>query len=47
MTPFIRRHPNDDVLIAHAQRACGAQSKSEKHGDGQNKFAPWQVGAVM
>jgi len=27
--------------------ASGAQSKSEKHGYGQNEFVPWQVGAVM
>jgi altronate hydrolase len=27
--------------------ASGGQSKSEKHGYGQNEFVPWQVGAVM
>ena len=27
--------------------ASGAQSKSERHGYGQNEFVPWQVGAVM
>ena len=27
--------------------ASGEQSKSEKHGYGQNEFVPWQVGAVM
>ena len=27
--------------------ASGHQSKSEKHGYGQNEFVPWQLGAVM
>ncbi len=27
--------------------ASGTQTKSEKHGYGQNEFVPWQVGAVM
>jgi altronate hydrolase len=27
--------------------ASGVQSKSERHGYGQNEFVPWQVGAVM
>ena len=27
--------------------ASGEQSKSERHGYGQNEFVPWQVGAVM
>ena len=27
--------------------ASGNQSKSERHGYGQNEFVPWQVGAVM
>ncbi|MDR7379667.1 altronate hydrolase [Rhodoferax ferrireducens] len=27
--------------------ASGSQSKSERHGYGQNEFVPWQVGAVM
>ncbi len=27
--------------------ASGQQSKSERHGYGQNEFVPWQVGAVM
>ena len=27
--------------------ASGSQSKSEKHGYGQNEFVPWQLGAVM
>ncbi len=27
--------------------ASGQQSKSEKHGYGQNEFVPWQIGAVM
>ncbi len=27
--------------------ASGQQSKSEKHGYGQNEFVPWQLGAVM
>jgi altronate hydrolase len=27
--------------------ASGTQSKSERHGYGQNEFVPWQVGAVM
>jgi altronate hydrolase len=27
--------------------ASGAQTKSEKHGYGQNEFVPWQIGAVM
>ena len=27
--------------------ASGQQTKSEKHGYGQNEFVPWQVGAVM
>ena len=29
------------------ETASGMQSKSEKHGYGQNEFVPWQVGAVM
>ena len=33
----------DSVLAT----ASGAQSKSERHGYGQNEFVPWQVGAVM
>ena len=40
----------DDRLLHAAQRlatASGEQSKSEKHGYGQNEFIPWQVGAVM
>ena len=27
--------------------ASGEQTKSERHGYGQNEFVPWQVGAVM
>ncbi len=27
--------------------ASGQQSKSERHGYGQNEFVPWQLGAVM
>ena len=27
--------------------ASGTQTKSERHGYGQNEFVPWQVGAVM
>lgn len=27
--------------------ASGTQSKSERHGYGQNEFVPWQIGAVM
>jgi altronate hydrolase len=27
--------------------ASGTQSKSERHGYGQNEFVPWQLGAVM
>ena len=27
--------------------ASGNQSKSEKHGYGQNEFVPWQLGAIM
>ena len=33
-----------DMVLA---TASGMQSKSEKHGYGQNEFVPWQVGAVM
>jgi altronate hydrolase len=29
------------------ETASGNQSKSERHGYGQNEFVPWQVGAVM
>jgi altronate hydrolase len=27
--------------------ASGRVTKSEAHGDGQNEFVPWQLGAVM
>ena len=27
--------------------ASGQQTKSERHGYGQNEFVPWQLGAVM
>ena len=33
-----------DLVLA---TASGQQSKSEKHGYGQNEFVPWQLGAVM
>ncbi|MDB5966721.1 MAG: altronate dehydratase [Polaromonas sp.] len=33
-----------DMVLA---TASGAQSKSERHGYGQNEFVPWQIGAVM
>jgi len=33
-----------DLVLA---TASGTQTKSEKHGYGQNEFVPWQVGAVM
>ncbi len=33
-----------DLVLA---TASGQQSKSERHGYGQNEFVPWQLGAVM
>jgi len=27
--------------------ASGRETKSERHGYGQNEFVPWQLGAVM
>jgi altronate hydrolase len=29
------------------ETASGRQTKSERHGYGQNEFVPWQLGAVM
>jgi altronate hydrolase len=37
------QHIFDQIL----QCASGRQTKSEKHGYGQNEFVPWQLGAVM